>query len=143
MYHRNKQKRRMSWPMPQRAWANVENCNHLLPLSHLYFMYCLCTILPKDCWIGYCINIIFKWALDIDADWIFAMNLISSNLYTISLLETFPYITKNLIYDHLYFSHLNIFNEIIYLCIYLSDLFTSTSWLWLQIWMLVHTYRCP
>ena len=45
--------RRMSWPMPQMAWANFENCNHLLPLPYSCFVYCLCTKLPSYSWIDH------------------------------------------------------------------------------------------
>ena len=90
MYHSNKQNMQISWPMPQRAWANFKNYNHFFPLSHSCFVYCLCTILPRDCWIDSDTHIIFSWTIEINAKWIFAMNLISSNLYIISLLGTFP-----------------------------------------------------
>ena len=49
MNHRTNTERRMSWPMPQRAWANFENCNHLLPLPYSCFVYCLRTKLPSYC----------------------------------------------------------------------------------------------
>ena len=72
-------------------------------------------------------DILFQCTLGINAKWIFAINLLSSDLCNMSNLETFLYIAKHLIYDHLYFSHKNIFNELKFLCIYLSDLFTSTT----------------
>ena len=99
MNQKTNRERRMSWPMPQRAWANFENCNQLLPLPHACFVYCLCTILPSYCWIDH--HMQFQWTVEINAKWIFAINLIP--------------------------------NEIKYLCIYLSDISTSTRWLWLQI----------
>ena len=47
MNHRNKQRKENELPRPQRAWANFENCNHLLPLPYSCFVYCLCTKLPS------------------------------------------------------------------------------------------------
>ena len=61
------------------------------------------------------------------------LNFKISNLYTIYLLKTFPYIVQNLIYDHLYLSLFNIFNEIKYFYIsqwpfHLNKLIMITNW---------------